>query len=373
MKIQAPRTDSPLWLKWSLAFLLWTTLGFFDATQTYLRNGTRPQPVGWWQAVALGIALWYAWAILTAFIVRFTRRYPIEHHNWPERVVLHLAAAAFFAMVKLVMDYPTIEWFYCPAPGLTPFMTFYRMGLGSHFHVYLLIYGAIIGTWHASDYYRKYRDREQKTAHLGELLGQAKMQLLKSQIRPHFLFNTLNAVATLIHKDVELADRMLARLGELFRLSLDNFDSHTVTLRQELDFTAAYLEIEQVRFGKGLEVERAIDEQALALKVPFLILQPLVENSILHGIRHNGHTGRIIIRAELGDKVLRLTVEDSGRGAGSPPGITEGIGLGNTRARLAQLYGDDQQLDFRPSPLGGLAVSIDIPLTRQNSNVLVCF
>jgi hypothetical protein len=369
---RSTRTETATWLKLSLGFTLWTLLGFFDATETYLRNGTRAQPVGWWQAVALGLALWYAWAILSVFIVRFTRRYPIEHRNWAERVVLHLSAGAFFAMVKLAMDYPIIEIFYCPAPGLTPFMTFYRMGLGSHFHVYLLIYWAIVGTWHASDYYLKYRDREQKSADLGELLGQAKLQLLKSQIQPHFLFNTLNVVTTLIHKDVKLADRMLVRLGELMRASLDNFDSHEVTLRQELDFTAAYLEIEQVRFGKGLQIEMAIDDQALDAKVPFLLLQPLVENSILHGIRHNGHTGRIIIRAELAGKSLRLTVEDSGRGATTPADITEGIGLGNTRARLVQLYGEEQQLEFSRSPLGGLAVTVDIPLSPQNSSALAC-
>jgi hypothetical protein len=356
-------------LKIVAGFGIWTLLGLFDATQTYFSYAARGSPVTWTQAIKLGLALWHSWAVLSLFIFRFTRRFPIGHRTWPERLVLHLVAGIFFALVKLCMDYPVIEILYCSAPGLTPFVDFFRVALLGHFHPYVLIYWAIVGVWHAKEYYLRYRDREQKSAHLEQLLSRARLQLLKSQIQPHFLFNTLNAIATLLHKDVEQADRMIVRLGELLRAAMDNYDSHEVTLRQELNFTRAYWEIEQIRFGNSLEVEMAIDATALDVRVPFLILQPLVENAIRHGVAPNGHSGRVVIRAELLGKGVRLCVEDSGSGGTLPQDFQEHIGLSNTRARLRQLYGDEQQLELSHSPLGGLAVTIDIPALPQGSGV----
>jgi hypothetical protein len=322
--------------------------------------------------MAFGLALWYAWAILSVFIFAFTRRYPIEPHTWPERLVLHLAAGIFFALVKLCMDYPIIEIFYCPAPGLTPFLGFFRVALLGHFHPYVLIYWAMVGIWHAKEYYRKYDDRQKESAHLEQLLGRARLQLLRSQIHPHFLFNTLNGIATLIHKDVESADRMIVRLGELLRASMENFDSHEVSLREELNFTRSYLEIEHFRFGSSLQSEIIVDDRTLDANVPFLILQPLVENAIRHGIAPNGHSGRVVIRTEHLGKAVRLCVEDSGNGTSLTPDFNERIGLSNTRARLNQLYNDEHQLELSRSSLGGLAVTIDIPLVPHNSIALSC-
>jgi two-component system LytT family sensor kinase len=360
------------WTRYASIFGIWTILGLFDAAQSYLSYAAEGHPLSWSGAVMFGLALWYSWAILCFFIFRFTERYPFEQHTWPERLVLHLAAGIFFALVKLCMDYPVVEIFYCPEAGLRPFMEFFRVALLGHFHPYVLIYWAMVGVWHAKEYYLKYRDREQKSEYLEQVLSRARLHLLRSQIHPHFLFNTLNSIATLIHRDVDLADRMIARLGELLRTSMENVETHEVALRYELDFTRAYLEIEQLRFGESLEVEIAIDEGSLDARVPFLILQPLVENAIRHGIAPNGHCGRVAVRSELIGKTVRLTVEDSGCGCTLPQDFKERIGLSNTRARLVQLYGDDQQLELSQSPLGGLAVSIEIPLVQSNSDALIC-
>jgi hypothetical protein len=364
------KVSTTAWMEGMSSFAVWTLLGLFDAAQSYLTYAARGSPISLGRAIAFGLALWYAWAILSVFIFAFTRHCPIEHQRWPERLVLHLAAGIFFALVKLAMDYPIIEIFYCPRPGLMPFFDFFRVALLSHFHPYMLIYWAMVGTWHAKEYYLKYRDREQESAHLEQLLSRTRLHLLRSQIHPHFLFNTLNGIATLIHKDVDSADRMIVRLGELLRVSMENFDSHEVTLRQELSFTRAYLEIEQCRFGIALQSEMFIDERSLDTKVPFLILQPLVENAIRHGIAPNGHSGRVVVRAHLMNKTVRLVVEDSGNGSNLTPDFKEHIGLSNTRARLDQLYGDEHQLELSRSPLGGLAVTIDIPVARQQAAIL---
>jgi hypothetical protein len=362
---------SPIrWFRLATIFGIWTLLGLFDSAQTYISYAARGSPLTWPQAIEFGLALWYGWAVLSIFIYRFTRRYPIGHQTWPERLVLHMAASVFFALAKLCMDYPVIELFYCPRPGLTPFPDFFRIALLGHFHPYVLIYWAIVGVWHAKEYYLQYRDREQQSAHLERLLSRARLHLLKSQIHPHFLFNTLNAIATLLHRDVDQADRMIVRLGELLRAAMDNYDSHEVSLRQELNFTRAYFEIEQIRFGNSLEIDMVVEDAALESQVPFLVLQPLVENAIRHGVAPNGHSGRVLIRAELQGKNLRLSVEDSGSGKTLPQDFKERIGLSNTRARLNQLYGDDHQLELSRSPLGGLAVIIEIPLITRDSGVL---
>src|SRR5262245_29225732 len=189
-------------VRWGLWLAFWTLRGLFDAVQTYVRYRVEDAPaVTWPQAVALGLSLWYAWAILAIFVARLARRYPIEQRNWPTRIPFHLAAGAIFAAVKLVIDYPIIEAFYCPAPGLMRFDRFYIVALAGHFHHYVLIYWAMLGVCHALNYYRKFQERDLRTSQLEARLALAQLQCLKMQLHPHFLFNTLNAISALIHKD----------------------------------------------------------------------------------------------------------------------------------------------------------------------------
>jgi LytS/YehU family sensor histidine kinase len=187
------------------------------------------------------------------------------------------------------------------------------------------------------------------------------------QLHPHFLFNTLNAVSALMHKDVELADCMVARLGELLRSTLDNLGAHEVSLRQELDFVRPYLEIEQARLGERLTVDMNIDPNTMDLQVPNFILQPLVENAIRHGIAPYSHPGRIEISARRQDEKLRLQIRDNGPGllGHSPAGFKPGVGIATTRARLEQLYGADHQFEMIPSPEGGMAVTLCFPAREQ--------
>ncbi|MFW6085154.1 MAG: sensor histidine kinase, partial [Gemmatimonadota bacterium] len=192
------------------------------------------------------------------------------------------------------------------------------------------------------------------------------LSALEMQLHPHFLFNTLHAISTLMHRDVEAADRMLARLSDLLRLTLENAGTQEVLLKEELDFLEQYLEIERTRFGDRLMVDVEVDPATLDARIPNLILQPLVENAVRHGVAPRADPGWIGIRAARHDGELRVTIEDDGPGLpeADADGLTPagaGVGLANCRARLEQLYGDRGRLDLRSSPAGGLLVSLRIP------------
>ncbi|HUF25427.1 MAG TPA: histidine kinase, partial [Gemmatimonadaceae bacterium] len=225
----------------------------------------------------------------------------------------------------------------------------------------LFSYFIIVAATHAVDYYRLYRERRVRAAELANQLTSAQLQVLKMQLQPHFLFNTLNAIAELVHEDAEAADRMITRLGDLLRLSLDRSGEQEVPLRQELDFLGAYLEIEQTRFRDRLSIEMDIAPETLDASVPNLLLQPLVENAIKHGTSACAARGRITITATLRGGELRIEIRDNGRGLPHPAVLREGVGLRNTRARLVQLYGDHHGFSLRNSTDGGAVVAIEIP------------
>src|SRR5205085_3675512 len=228
------------------------------------------------------------------------------------------------------------------------------------------------------DYYRRHQQEELKISRLEAALAhaqleitQAQLQALKMQLQPHFLFNTLNSISTLLDEDVEAADEMLARLGDFLRLTLDNSGAQEVTLQEELEFLRCYLEIERVRFQDRLAVELKIDADALAARVPNLILQPLVENAIRHGIVARRGPGRIEIRASRTDGLLRLQVKDNGPGlhadSGASPTLKRGLGFALTRERLERLYATRQSLTLVDAPEGGLEVTLEIPFVAAEA------
>jgi LytS/YehU family sensor histidine kinase len=188
------------------------------------------------------------------------------------------------------------------------------------------------------------------------------------QIHPHFLFNTLNSISALLHKDLEAADRMIARLGDFLRLTLRRSDAQTVDFGQELEFLRCYLDIEYIRFQDRLSVDMEIEPQALGVQVPNLILQPIVENAIRHGIARQTIAGRLTIRAFKRQDRLIMQVEDNGPGLenGKPFGnLSGGIGLSNTRARLQQFYGQDYDLEIANAAARGVVVTLDIPAVES--------
>jgi LytS/YehU family sensor histidine kinase len=250
-----------------------------------------------------------------------------------------------------------------------------KFNLANLFHWNVLAYWAIVACNHALHYYRSYRENEFRTSQLETQLAEAQLQALKMQLQPHFLFNTLHSVSALIHKDPEAADRMITRLGDFLRITLDNAGTQEVTLEKELEFIKCYLEIERVRFQDRMRVSLNIDPGALDALVPNLLWQPILENAIRHGISARSETGFIQIGARRINGRLQLSIKDDGPGIqGGPNGTSlpiERVGLANTRARLRQLYGEDHSFQLRNVTTGGLEVVMEIPFRQQSNSSAV--
>ena len=237
-----------------------------------------------------------------------------------------------------------------------------ELRLGPDILIYLVTMSASVAFAH----YRKSQERERRAIELEARLAQAKLQALRMQINPHFLFNTLNAISSLVHTNPRIADDMIADLSELFRVSLESSDNQEIPLSRELELLRCYLAIEQRRFGERLQIEQDVDPKTLDALVPTLILQPIAENAIRHGIEPQAAVGKIAVRVLRDDNKIKISVSDNGKKPVDFP-LTEnesgrrGVGLANTRARLQQLYGKEQSLSIGQGELGGWTVEITLP------------
>lgn len=340
------------WSRWLVAFVAWTFVALFFASQTYLNyraSGGRA-PLG--LIVKLNLIEWYLWGLFAPAMVWLVRRVPLERGRWAGSLLIHLGASVGFVFV---------EWW------TNNFLRHYLLGLPQGvklvyvFHQNLVTYWIVVAATQGYLYYSRYREGEVRTAQLSAQLAQAQLQALRMQLHPHFLFNTLNAISTLVHKDPEVADRMIARLSDLLRLTLENIGVQEVRLAQELEFLERYLEIERMRFADRLEVQMRIAPETLDARAPYLILQPLVENAIRHGIAPRSAPGRVEISAERKDGMLVLVVKDDGPGISAKTNPKDGVGISSTRARLERLYGAGYRFDFENGAQGGLVVTLTLP------------
>jgi two-component system, LytTR family, sensor kinase len=339
----------------------WTLVGLAFASQYYLTSTLLGRTVTWGQAISYSLGDWYVWALLSFPVLWLARRYPPEgRHVW-RTAGIHLAAALLCSFVYIVLRSLVGQAHSLLIGEPVTFAEVFRPLLVRMFPFNLLIYGIIITISHALDYYRKYHERTVHALELEKHLTEARLQALLRQLKPHFLFNTLNGIASLMHSDVHAADRMLVRLSELLRLTMHHPGQPLTRLRDEIAFIEKYLEIERIRFRDRLSVEIAVADDVLDAEVPSLIIQPLVENAIRHGIEPQARPGRIAIEARREGDHLLLLVHDNG--AGLPPGgfTRTGIGLTNTRERLRELYGDRHTFELRNHPDGGLEVRLTIP------------
>jgi sensor histidine kinase YesM len=340
--------------------VFWTLVGLAFAGQFYLSSSLLGRSITWLEAITYSLGDWYVWALLSVPITRFARRFPPEAGAAWRTAGIHLVAAFGFSFAYVVLRALVGEAHSWLLDEPVTFSEVFRPLLGT-FPFDLLMYGVIVSVSHAIDYYRKYHERTVHTLELEKHLAEARLQALLRQLKPHFLFNTLNGIASLMHSDVNAADRMLVRLAELLRLTMGHPGQPLTRLQEEIAFIEKYLEIERIRFRDRLSVEITVDPAALDAQVPSLILQPLVENAIRHGIEPHARLGRIEITARREPGVVVLTVRDNG--AGEPPGgfTREGIGLGNTRARLRELYGERHRFELANHPEGGLVVRLSLP------------
>lgn len=348
-----------------VVFGVFTLIALAFASSGYASYAVKGLPVSWWNTFAYAAVEWYLWALITIGIVWMTRRFPLGSGSWSRHLPMHLASWAVAhllvtgAFVILEKTIGTAEFKAMPLGQLILLYLTKKVGYN------LLVYGAIVGVAHARELFLRYQERERRALQLETQLTRAQLEALRNQIHPHFLFNTLNTISALLHQDVEGADRVVSRLGDLLRLSLQGADTQEVTLKKELEFLQHYLDIQHTRFHDRLFFREEIAPETLDAMVPSLVLQPLVENAIRHGIEPRSGPGRIEIRATRQDGDLRLEVGDNGPGlqddpSRKPAGGT-GIGLANIRARLTQLYGSRHRLTLENQAAGGLLVRLVIP------------
>jgi len=296
---------------------------------------------------------WCPWIAATPLMLILCRRFTIKRGAWRVPLAVHLLFGLVVGEgVRLIQFYLMKSNFgieIMPV-GVGPLL----MGCNT--------YLAFVAAFHGLDYYRLFREREVRASQLEMRLARAQLDVLKMQLHPHFLFNTLHAISTLMHRDIEAAEAMVIKLGDLLRLSLEATEEHEVPMRKELDFLKRYLDIEQIRFGDRLVVDFDIAPDVQGAYVPNLILQPIVENAVNHGISKIVTQGRIVLRARNRKGIVEIEVGDNGPGlpeGGDPP--VSRTGLANTRARLEQLYGSAGRIAFRTPEEGGLVVQMEIP------------
>ena len=355
--------------RWGAAWAVWTLVGFYFASQLALQNQLSDNPVSFWRILSWQLFSGYVWFAISPLILWLGRRFSFESGRWKRSVPVHIVASILIAFVQLAIDS-----FVLPKMGyLRRFQTAgyfetYKIFLLVNLHFSLAIYWGVLAISQAILYYRKFRERELTTSQLEARLAQSRLQVLKMQLHPHFLFNTLNAISELTHKDPESADRMITDLSDLLRMSFENLEVQEVPLRTELEFLEKYLEIEQVRFQDRLRVKMEIAPETLDASVPNMILQPLVENAIKHGIAPRSSGGSIDISAVRNNGSLDIVVKDDGLGIpfGDLENLHEGVGLSNTRRRLRHLYGDRHRFGLEAVGSEGMKVTMEIPFHRSD-------
>ncbi|HYR06634.1 MAG TPA: histidine kinase [Longimicrobium sp.] len=353
-----------LWMETALIFAAWTVFGLISANQVYVQFELIERPIPWRHALLQALFEAYLWALATLAIFWLARRFPLERGRMLRGIAVHLAGAVVLSLARVAVIVEVsrhVEWL-----GERSF----DRQFWARFHQYLLYYALLLGIAHAVLYHGRYRERERAAERLAAGLAEARLQALKMQLQPHFLFNTLNAISALIPDEAKPARRMVARLGDLLRISLEHEETQEVTLREELAFLQPYLEIEQARLEDRLTVVMEIAPETLDARVPHLLLQPLVENAIRHGIAPRIEPGRVEISAARGadDRFLHLEVRDDGPGVDRDiqAGTRKGVGLANIQSRLEQLYGGEHRFEFENHPGGGAVVRIALPFRRAD-------
>lgn len=349
--------------RWIVVYLGCTVAALLFASTMYvlmdvLKN-VPPKPhllFVWWAT------RFYLWAALSPVVVRILRRWPL-HPISVSSGFLHFGASLVFSLVHLILHL-SLAFILTGSPTLPGGSSTILQQAVHNYPLGVLAYWIIIAIDSTTNYYERY-DREQlRSSQLQAQLAEAHLRTLQMQLQPHFMFNALNSLSDLVISEPKAALRLIARLGDFLRLTLQNSGAQWVSLRREVDFLDAYLEIERVRFADRLRVVFELDPESLDSEVPNLILQPLVENAVRHGVA--SHIGPALIRlsAKRRGDILRIEVRDNG--PGMPDNVREGLGIGNTRERLQQIYGSRYSFKVDNQVEGGVAAFFELPYWRSD-------
>ena len=367
------------WILWAASFGVWALVAVAATVSIYQFDRVRGTPMPFKSTLALEFSQVLTYAPLTPFVFALALRFPLRRRAWFRRCVLYLACGLLFSVIHVAMRGLTYSVWDTTIGGYTSsFWDAHTHAIRIRWDIFeslflLNVVDDITGTYvpilliaHAVSYYRGLRERELRTSQLQAQLAKAQLQALKSQLQPHFLFNTLHSISTLMLTDVAAADRMMTRLSDLLRMILEDAGTQITTLSRELEFVNCYLEIEKVRFEERLNVVLDIAPETLDALVPHLLLQPLVDNAVKHGVSRRSQGGTVRVESSVHNGELELRVSDDGAGLEKNEApFTRGFGLRATRERIETLYGQNQSLEMQSLPEGGVAVQIHIPFQGQ--------
>jgi two-component system LytT family sensor kinase len=359
-------SESPRWL-WLAA--IWFGLGLFDATQNVFVMRAEGMHHHWGRLFFTLLISWLPWILATPLVLRLTLRYPPAQWKRLSTWGAHLAACGSVGIVQAAWVAMWEEWLnpWALTPGPDPFPQLWRHKFSYGLLSSLVLYGLILLVDHVLDSREQLARQQTETARLNEQLSKAQLSALRRQIEPHFLFNTLNAIAGLVReKRNDTAVNMIVRLSDFLRRVVEDSDRQQVPLGEELEFTQKYLDIQKARFAERLQFTVDVPQELLPAQVPSLILQPMVENAVKHGIARRVHGGAIRITASRANGTLTVRVYNDGPSL--PVGwetSQPGIGMLNVRTRLQSLYGDQFELRMRNQQPGGVEVTVSVPFVSE--------
>lgn len=355
---------------WLIVFF-WMAMAVVSSFQTYYFYSMMPSSPPAERAVYLACTYSFLWALVTPFILMLARLFPIDRQTLLRNLPLHLLFSILVGLAHRMLWL----WAQMSIPAIRPKseLTAQRLmsDLVTSFDYQAMVYWVMLAMHQGALYYRKYQEGKLRASQLEAQLAQAQLSGLKMQLHPHFLFNTLHNINSMMYESVDRASEMVVGLSEFLRISLENAGLHEVPLERELDFIERYLEIERNRFDDRLEVDFRVDDNALNMLVPNLLLQPLVENAIKHGIARSPQGGKILISAKERNGTLSVCVANTGPSlssdslSGAP--FSLGIGLANTRARLRALYSEDAHFELRNRAEGGVEALITLPARQEEA------
>lgn len=353
-----------VWVRSAAVVAGWAFLGFVLSIEVYFTHRAQHEmgEVGFAEIALPQFVRTIMWALMAPLILRMREKMPLRRGRWWGGISFHFAMS-FVVMATYYLGRMVAYMLFWQKFSTEEFWSVALANFHGHNIIDMAYYWAVLGFGYSLEIYHRYKNEELKAVQLEARLVETELKALREQLRPHFLFNTLNTISVLVReKKNDEAVTLIARLSTLLRMSLDNTRVHEVTLRQEMDFLERYIEIQKARFSDRLNVDIAIEPAAMNARIPNLLLQPLVENAIVHGIASKTGPGRVDVLGRVEDGKLHLEVRDDGPGLGDGlKRAKEGVGLTNTRERIAKIYGAQGQLSLRSEPGRGVSVQIVLP------------
>jgi len=348
---------------WAMILLFWLLLGFYFVLSSYVYYINLQRPFDWELHLTRNMPSFFLWGLLAPLIIYLALRYRIEKPNFYSKFLIQVLIGAVIAFIHRILAVSitySISYFTGSGEG-----SLFDLFLGQKFIIFSAWFDGFFTYWvflaaiYSFVYYKSFNENKIKATMLEAKLAQAELDALKMQLQPHFLFNTLNAISVLVHKDPESADEMITRLSDLLRHTLDKFGQKKVTLKDEIDFIESYLDIQKIRYKDRLIVEMDIAPDTIDFEVPALILQPVIENSIKYGVEPTSQQILISIKSYFNERNLTIEINDNGKGLDK--NMSEGTGIKNIKSRLEQMYGGSDLFSINDLPEGGVQTKIRIP------------